>query len=137
MFEVTRDTAPQLHGNAGDPHKQGRQKPQYLCIRRPDGMLVMANEIAMRQSMGNLLPYHGKPDATEAERKAYLRGWSPMQEAKGVEPEAFDLAKAKKSELIEYAQEEFGVTFEASLPAARMRELIAEYARNGAPETKE
>jgi hypothetical protein len=105
--------------------KKFEVEPTFPCIR-DDGYVCMGNNVAIEASMGRLRPYHGKIDATLPERMAYLQGLarisptSPNQLA--IEMGLLDVDKMSRTDLIQYAWEEFGIKLipKTSLEEARL-----------------
>lgn len=86
------------------------EKP-VVCIRRSDGMLVMANSMAQQHSMGEIMPYHGPMDANEQQRRMWVNGFQSNQGGtvkESIESGKFDIETASRTDLVEYAMDEFG-----------------------------
>lgn len=102
-----------------------------LLIRETDGMLCpFTKGAAMRP---NMRPYHGDPKASKEDRMKWINGAYGTPAPTKIEMQemgTFDLASADKGELLEFALNEYGVDLDSRKSEAKLREDIAELAKN-------
>jgi hypothetical protein len=111
---------------------------QILCIRE-DGYLCMANTMGINASQGNagmtLRPYPGKVDDTIEVRMKFLRGNdAPATGSDRVEAEMgrFNFENMSRTELCDFAMDEWGIDVSMHKTAHRTREVVmAIKANNG------
>lgn len=105
------------------------QNGKVRMLIRDDGVLYpWAPKLAAQK---NLRPYHGPLDATLEQRKAMLRGDDerPSIGAVARETNAFDISKAGKDELLEFALDEYGQVLDGRKRVEALREDVIALAK--------
>lgn len=99
---------------------------QTKLLIRDDGMLYQNTKLVAK--LKNFRPYYGDPRATLEERLRWLRGENTKfnrQEVKEeLDPATFDIGKAAKADLIEFASQEFGVKLDSRKAIAELRQEV-------------
>ncbi len=111
-----------------------RQDRAIPFLIRDDGVLFPNVPLIAKKQ--NFRPYHGPVDAPLEERMQYLKGLPARRRVintavKADEDAPFDIAKASKDDLIQFAEEQFGVTLDPALHLNRMRADVARLAGVG------
>ncbi len=107
-----------------------QQDKKTPLLIRDDGLLV-ANvpEVAR---MPQFRPYHGDPNASDADREAYLSGFAGTVKAKfDAEAGAFDIGTATKEALIDFALDEYGARLDGRKSVENLRVEVAALAEKG------
>jgi hypothetical protein len=109
-----------------------RQNKAVPWLIRDDGTIFPNVPLIARKQ--NFRPYHGAIDAPIEERMKYLAGFGSRGRRQVVmsgpieELPPFDIAKATKEELIEFAMEEFSEPLDPELGVNEMRAAVAKLA---------
>jgi hypothetical protein len=122
---------PELEKRIAEHRSKTRQSKTCPWLIRDDGMIVPNVPLIAKKQ--NFRPYHGDPGATIEERMRYLQGFSHkrravVMSAPLVEDEPFDIAKATKEELIQFAMEEFSEPIDPEEHLNKVRTIVAKLA---------
>jgi hypothetical protein len=102
---------------------------QARLLIRDDGMLCpFTKGAAMRP---NMRPYHGDPKANKEDRLKWLAGTYGSTAVTSIELQeagSFDIGKANKGELLEFASNEYGVDLDSRKSEDQLRKEIVELA---------
>lgn len=114
--------------------KSKQDQPQKFLIHVENGRLLP--NIAMLRSHAKLRVFHGDPKASAKERLKYLESQHGHRSVVNtvVDSEPFDIGKATKDELIEFAASEYGISLNEKAPIAALRKQVSDAAASvGAP----
>jgi hypothetical protein len=109
-----------------------RQNKECPFLIRDDGVLYP--NVPLIAAKNNFRPYRGALDASLEERMNYLKGIPGRRRVVNTAQQAdedapFDIAKASKDELIQFAEEEYGLTID---PATHLNKIRADVGRMAA-----
>lgn len=97
---------------------------------RDDGMLFPYHKGIQR--LADFRPYRGDPDASLAERLAYLNGETAAIKAKvDIETGAFDIGTATKEQLADFALNEYGAQLDTRKALGILRAEVAVLSEGG------
>lgn len=124
---ITPEAEERIAANRG----KTRQNKAVPWLIRDDGMIFPNVPLIAKKQ--NFRPYHGDPGAPLPERMKYLQGFSMQRRrvvmsSPVVEPEPFDIAKATKEELIEFAMEEYSHPIDPDTHLNKVRAEVAKLA---------
>lgn len=108
---------------------RSRQNKQVPFVIRDDGVLFP--NVPLIAAKQRFRPYHGKLDASLEERQEYLKGLAPRRRVVNTAPDEeppFDIARATKDELIQFAENEFGYTIDPAEHLNKVRSAVAKLA---------
>ena len=111
---------------------KAQDKKSPFVININDGRLI-PNTIKTRANK-NYRVYRGDVYASQDERMRYLSSAGLGSGAASVEDDVFELSKATREQLIEYAMSEHGVTLDPQMHLARLRSKVAELAKGIVPD---
>lgn len=122
---------PELEQRIADHRSKNRQSKTCPWLIREDGAIYPNVPLIAKKQ--NFRPYHGDPAASLEERMRYLQGLSHQRRrvimsAPVIEEEPFDIAKASKEELIEFAMEEFSEPIDPGEHLNKVRAIVAKLA---------
>ena len=120
-----------LEKNVAAHRGKSRQNKAIPWLIRDDGMLVP--NVPLIAKRPNFRPYRGDLNASLEDRLRYLQNLGGKRRvinsaAQADEDAPFDIAKATKAQLIEFAQDQYGEIVDPTLHLNKIRSIVANLA---------
>lgn len=120
-----------LEQRVAEHRSKTRQNKTQPWLIRDDGMIYPNTPLTAKNTRFRI--YHGDVKASLEDRMRYLQNLGSkrrvINSATAADDEApFDIAKASKEQLIEFAQEQYGEILDPALHLNKMRSMVAKLA---------